>query len=188
MRCARALPIHPLMPAAGSLGVPVATSLLGGLPGKIERPHPFGSPVHKAASSLLLPRAVGHLGAAQLLLAEPIAAEHAHQLGLVTEVVQAGNHLARAHQIAATLARQPTRALRLTKQLLRATEGSVLRRLREEIAVVRLQLAGPEFASAGAAFTQRRPETPRWSNSRYATEQGPARSPTDSPKPSTRET
>jgi len=101
---------------------------------------------------------------------------------------EAGNHLARAHQIAATLARQPTRALRLTKQLLRATEGSVLRRLREEIAVVRLQLAGPEFASAAAAFTQRRPETPRWSNSRYATEQGPARSPTDSPKPSTRET
>jgi hypothetical protein len=44
MRCARALPIHPLMPAAGSLAVPVATPLLGGLPGKIERSHPFGSP------------------------------------------------------------------------------------------------------------------------------------------------
>jgi hypothetical protein len=39
MRCARALPIYPLMPAVGSLGVPVATPLLGGLPGKIERPH-----------------------------------------------------------------------------------------------------------------------------------------------------
>ena len=51
---------------------------------------------------------------------------------------EGGNLQARAHQIAATLARQPTRALRLTKQLLRATEGSVLRRLREEIAVVRL--------------------------------------------------
>jgi hypothetical protein len=44
MRCARALPIHPLMPAAGSLQCPVATPLLGGLPGKIERPHLFGSP------------------------------------------------------------------------------------------------------------------------------------------------
>jgi len=44
MRCARALPIHPLMPAASSLEVPVATALLGGLPGKIERPHPLGSP------------------------------------------------------------------------------------------------------------------------------------------------
>jgi hypothetical protein len=44
MRCARALPITQLMPAAGSCKVPVATPLLGGLPGKTERPHLFGSP------------------------------------------------------------------------------------------------------------------------------------------------
>ena len=43
MRCMRALPIFQLMPAVGSRKVPVATPL-GGLPGKIERPHPFGSP------------------------------------------------------------------------------------------------------------------------------------------------
>ena len=43
MRCARALPITPLMPAAGSRRFPVATPLLGGLPGKIERPHPLAS-------------------------------------------------------------------------------------------------------------------------------------------------
>jgi hypothetical protein len=39
MRCAPALPIFQLMPAVGSRIVPVATSLLGGLPGEIERPH-----------------------------------------------------------------------------------------------------------------------------------------------------
>jgi hypothetical protein len=44
MRYARALPITPLMPAAGSHKLPVATPLLGGLPGKIERPHPFSDP------------------------------------------------------------------------------------------------------------------------------------------------
>ena len=44
MRCARALPIFQLMPAASSRKVPVATSLLGGLPGKNERPQPFTSP------------------------------------------------------------------------------------------------------------------------------------------------
>ena len=44
MRCARALPVTELMPAVGSRTSPVATPLLGGLPGKIERPHPFGSP------------------------------------------------------------------------------------------------------------------------------------------------
>jgi hypothetical protein len=40
MRCAHALPITQLMPAASSRKHPVATPLLGGLPGKIERPHP----------------------------------------------------------------------------------------------------------------------------------------------------
>jgi hypothetical protein len=39
MRCARALPIFQLMPAVGSRMAPVATPLLGGLPGEIERPH-----------------------------------------------------------------------------------------------------------------------------------------------------
>jgi hypothetical protein len=44
MRCVRALPTLQLMPAAGSRNSPVAIPLLGGLPGKNERPHPFGSP------------------------------------------------------------------------------------------------------------------------------------------------
>ena len=49
MCCVRALPIFQLMPAVGSRKVPVATPLLGGLPGKIERPHPsppVGHPIH----------------------------------------------------------------------------------------------------------------------------------------------
>jgi hypothetical protein len=43
MRCARELPILQLMPAAGSRTSPVATPLLGGLPGKNERSHPFSA-------------------------------------------------------------------------------------------------------------------------------------------------
>ena len=38
MRCARALPIHQLMPAASSRNPPAATRCLGGRPGKNERP------------------------------------------------------------------------------------------------------------------------------------------------------
>ena len=44
MRCARALPTYQLMPAASSRKCPVAAPLWGGLPGKNERSHPFGSP------------------------------------------------------------------------------------------------------------------------------------------------
>jgi hypothetical protein len=46
MRCVRALPTLQLMPAVGSRNRPVATPLLGGLPGKNERPHPFNSCPH----------------------------------------------------------------------------------------------------------------------------------------------
>ena len=44
MRYVRALPITQLMPAASSRKTPVATALLGGLPGKTERPYLFASP------------------------------------------------------------------------------------------------------------------------------------------------
>ena len=57
MRCARALPINQLMPAASSRKSPVATRCLGGLPGKNERP-PFdsphaGHPIHHHVAGLL---------------------------------------------------------------------------------------------------------------------------------------
>jgi hypothetical protein len=40
MRYVRALPIDQLMPAVGSRNSPAATPMLGGRPGKNERPHP----------------------------------------------------------------------------------------------------------------------------------------------------
>jgi hypothetical protein len=54
----RALPITQLMPAASSRNFPAATPLLGGPPGKNERPHPFGSPrvghpIHHHVAGLL---------------------------------------------------------------------------------------------------------------------------------------
>ena len=41
MRCARALPINQLMPAASPRNAPAATPVGGGRPGKNERPHPW---------------------------------------------------------------------------------------------------------------------------------------------------
>jgi hypothetical protein len=55
MCCARALPIFQLMPAVGSSRLPVATPLLGGLPGKIERPHPFTARTSGPPSIIMSP-------------------------------------------------------------------------------------------------------------------------------------
>jgi hypothetical protein len=64
MRHTRALPLTQLMPAASSRKSPAATPLLGGRPGKNERPHPFphtGHPIdhHVAGPSSVDPDKAG---------------------------------------------------------------------------------------------------------------------------------
>jgi enoyl-CoA hydratase/carnithine racemase len=110
--------------------------------------------VPEAGSSLLLPRTVGHLRAAQILLmAEPISADHASNLGLITEIVYPGGHLERAREVAQRISRRPAAAVRSTKALLRSTETTVRDRIRDELELFRQQLNGPEFAAAAAAVT-----------------------------------
>jgi enoyl-CoA hydratase/carnithine racemase len=112
--------------------------------------------VPEAGSTLLLPRLVGHLASARLLmLAEPVGAEEAARLGLVSEVSPAGEHVAAARRAADRFAAQPATAVRLTKQLLR-DDPALPERMRAEARIFRRQLAGPEFASAVGAFAARR--------------------------------
>lgn len=113
--------------------------------------------VPEAGSTLLLPRVVGHLRAARLLmLAEPFGAEQALELGLVTEVVEQGEHVAAARGITEKLAQQSGPALRHTKQLMHSTEYHLPTRIRQESGVFHQLLASPEFAAAKAAFGVRR--------------------------------
>jgi 2-(1,2-epoxy-1,2-dihydrophenyl)acetyl-CoA isomerase len=71
--------------------------------------------------SYLLPRAVGQQRALELLLTgRVLTADIARDWGLVTEVVEDGEHLTRATELAATLATGPTFALGQAKRLSRA--------------------------------------------------------------------
>ncbi|HEY1971279.1 MAG TPA: enoyl-CoA hydratase/isomerase family protein [Pseudonocardia sp.] len=70
--------------------------------------------------SYLLPRLIGWQPANRLLLTNPtLAAEEAHRIGLVDEVVPADRTLEEAMAYAERLAAQPPIAVRATKQLLR---------------------------------------------------------------------
>src|SRR5260370_6541055 len=72
--------------------------------------------VPEAASTLLLPRLVGHQRAAELFfLGEPFDAERALDLGLVNRVVEEGQALVTAQELAARLAAKPPAALALTR-------------------------------------------------------------------------
>ena len=114
--------------------------------------------VPEAASSLLLPRAVGRLKAAELLLlGDPVPAGEAHALGLVSRVVAEGAQLEAARAFAARLDGLPPHALAATRQLLKADSLTVSARMREENETFLERLASAEFKEAVSAFLQKRP-------------------------------
>ena len=109
--------------------------------------------VPEAASSLLVPRTVGHARAAELLmLGDAIDATAALAWGLANRVVPAGSERAEALALAHRLADKPPAALALTKRLLRDDAAGVADRMDREGGHFADQLQTPELKGAIAAF------------------------------------
>ena len=109
--------------------------------------------VPEAGSSLLLPRAVGHQRAAELLLlGRPFSAEEGRDMGIVNRVVEDATVLDEARKLARAVAEQPPLALIAAKRLLRSEVGTVDARIDEELEAFRKQLGSDEFKAAAAAF------------------------------------
>jgi len=115
--------------------------------------------VPEFGSSYLLPRQLGYLQAAELLmLGEPFSAARANELGLITAVVPGPELMARATGTAQKLARKPASALRACKDLLKRPareqlKQSVARETEEFAAHVR----SADTKEAIAAFFEKRP-------------------------------
>jgi enoyl-CoA hydratase/carnithine racemase len=109
--------------------------------------------VPEAASSLLVPARMGHQRAASLLmLGEPLSGERAQALGLVNDVVAAGQGLAAAEALAARVLAKPRSAILATKRLMKSGASTIADRMAEEGAAFATQLRSPEFAGIAAAF------------------------------------
>jgi len=110
--------------------------------------------VPEAASTLLLPRLLGHQRAAEMFfLGEPVDAKTAREWGLVNRVVADEALLQEARDLAAAAARQPPGAVRITKRLMRSGESAaVSARMREELREFAARLRSTEFAAAAQAF------------------------------------
>lgn len=109
--------------------------------------------VPEAASSLLLPRLIGHQRAAELLLlGRPLEAEAALAMGLINRIATDQSFLEEARQMARAVAQQPPSAVLATKRLLRSETGSVNGRIEEELELFRQQLGSEEFRAATQAF------------------------------------
>ena len=115
--------------------------------------------VPEAASSLLLPRLVGHQRAAELLFfGNKFDAKTAFAVGLVNAVHPRSALDEVLEKSAATLAAKPPTSLRLTKELLKSgLAPAITARMAEEGGHVRRMLQSPEAREAMQAILEKRP-------------------------------
>jgi enoyl-CoA hydratase/carnithine racemase len=113
--------------------------------------------VPEAASTLILPRLIGHQRAAELfLLGEAIDAETAHGYGLVNRVVADGESAATARALAEQVAAKAPGAVRLIKKLMKSNSATIAERMVEEGHDFGVQLASAELREAVSAFFEKR--------------------------------
>ncbi|ODU65593.1 MAG: enoyl-CoA hydratase [Lautropia sp. SCN 66-9] len=113
----------------------------------------------EAASSLLLPRLVGHPRAAELLmLGEPFDADEARELGLVNRVLPAAQVEGFVLSQAARLAAKPMSSLITTKALMKEGSAQAVReQMDKEVVHFGRMLREPAAREAFAAFLEKRP-------------------------------
>lgn len=112
----------------------------------------------EAASSLLLPLRTGHARAAEMLmLGEPFSAQTALETGIINAVLPDGQVLTHALERCRKLIAQPAASLRLTKQLMKNAQQSLIREtMSVEAGIFRQRLVSPEAKEAFAAFFEKR--------------------------------
>ena len=114
--------------------------------------------VPEAGSSLLFPRLVGRQRAAKhLILGDPFDARTAVEYGLVTEIVEEDRLEEALTAMAERIAGKPPEAVRITKQLLASTAGSLAERIAAEGQHFAERLRSAEAAEAFQAFFEKRP-------------------------------
>ena len=110
-----------------------------------------------AASSLLVPRAIGHQRAsAMLLLGEAIDAPTALAWGLVNRMVEPAALMDTAREMAARLAALPPEAVRQTKALMKHETQDIPGRMAAELTIFQQRMVSPEAKEAFTAFAEKR--------------------------------
>ncbi len=114
--------------------------------------------VPEFASSLIVPRLLGHVKAAEkLLLGDPFTPEDAVDMRIANAVLPAGEVVMHARRMAERFNTLPPGAVRETKKLLRkASAAEVLQTISTEGEVFARRLRSPEAMEAFQAFFQKR--------------------------------
>lgn len=114
--------------------------------------------VPEAASSLLLPQAIGMAAASDVFMTgRVLTAEESLGMGLISRIFADEGFAAEARALALTIARAAPQAMRHTKALLRTQNAQVSEVMATESAIFAAQLRSPEFMESVAAKLAKRP-------------------------------
>jgi enoyl-CoA hydratase/carnithine racemase len=113
--------------------------------------------VPEGASSLLVPRMVGHQRAfAMLMMGRPMSAEAAREAGFVNQVVPPGHALVEAQKVAREICALPADAVAISRTLLKLPTEDLVRRMDQEDHFFGERMRSPEAIAAFQNFFSRK--------------------------------
>ena len=114
--------------------------------------------VPEAASSLLLPEAIGMAAAMDVFMTgRTLTSAEALRMGLVSRVIEDGQFAEAARELAMVVANAAPNAMRHTKALVRNRNAEITARMQTEGEIFANQLQSPEFGESVAAMMAKRP-------------------------------
>ena len=154
----------PLVAAVQGVAIGIGTTMLlhcdyvvAAIDARFSTPFANLGLVPEAGSSLLMPRLMGTRRAFELLvMGRPLDAHAAKAVGLVNEVVPAGEVEMEAMKAARQIAALPVEAVAAARRLIRGPTAEIVKRIDEEAEIFRMRLKSAEAKAAFEAFLTRK--------------------------------
>jgi enoyl-CoA hydratase/carnithine racemase len=154
----------PIIAAVDGIAVGIGTTMLfhcdyvlASKTAKFSAPFIHLGLVPEAASTLLMPRTIGHQRAfAMLVMGRTMNADEAREAGFVNEVVAPGQTEWEARQVAREICALPPEAVAITRKLVKLPPEDMTRRIDQEAHLFAERLRSKEAMAAFKAFVARK--------------------------------
>jgi enoyl-CoA hydratase/carnithine racemase len=154
----------PIIAAVDGIAIGVGTTMLFHCDYVLASPSAtFSTPfihlglVPEGASSLLVPRTMGHQRAfAMLVMGRTVSAEEAREAGFVNTVVATGHTETEARKVAREICALPAEAVALSRKLLKPAPEEIIQRIDQESALFGERMRSDEAVNAFKRFFARK--------------------------------
>jgi enoyl-CoA hydratase/carnithine racemase len=154
----------PIVAAVDGIAIGIGTTMLfhcdyvvAGATATFSTPFIHLGLVPEGASSLLMPRAIGHQRAfATLVMGRRLSADDARSAGFVNDVVAPGHTEAEARKVAREICALPAEAVAISRKLLKLPPEELIRRIDQESQLFGERMRSAEAVAAFKAFLSRK--------------------------------